>query len=220
MLGGDRRFWPSSLNLQPSSRGPVRRADALGTASAIMRPVLTLLFVCLVVAALAWGIVSFNLLVRDRNRVGQAWSDVDVQLRRRHDLIPQLVEVVKRYSSYERALLENLAELRARGMRERSPAALAAVESSLARGVERVIAIAEAYPDLRASGNFLDLQRSLADTENQIQHARRYYNGAVNNLNTRIESFPDLIVARLFRFRPAEYFELDDPAIAVVPEVA
>lgn len=180
---------------------------------------LALLFICLVVVALAWGIVGFNLLVRDRNRVGQAWSDVDVQLTRRHDLIPQLVEVVKSYSSYERALLENLAELRARGIAERSPAALGAVESSLARGIECVIAIAEAYPDLKASGNFLDLQRNLADTENQIQFARRYYNGAVNNLNTRIESFPDLIVARLFGFRPAEYFELEDPAIATAPRV-
>jgi LemA protein len=182
--------------------------------------VLVLIVLSLVFAAVAWGIVSFNRLVRDRNRVGQAWSDVDVQLTRRHDLIPQLVEVVKRYSSYERALLENLAELRARGMTERSPAALGAVESSLARGVERVIAVAEASPDLKASGNFLDLQRNLADTENQIQFARRYYNGAVNNLNTRIESFPDVIVARLFGFRLAEYFELDDPGNAATPRVA
>jgi len=164
--------------------------------------------VTVVLAAIlvGWGIVSYNLLVRDRNRVAQSWSDVDVQLTRRHDLVPRLVELVQQYAKYERALLENVSTLRTRGAAEVSPGARGPLEGSLGTGMHRLIAVAEAYPELKASGNFLDLQGKLADTENQIQYARRYYNGAVNNLNTRIESFPDLIVARMFAFRPAEYF--------------
>jgi len=171
------------------------------------------------VAMLIWGTVTYNLLVRDRNRVAQAWSDVDVQLGRRHDLIPQLVEVVKHYASYERTLLEHLAQLRARGVAETSPQALGPLESTLGERVQQLIAVAEAYPDLKASENFLDLQRNLADTEDQLQYARRYYNGAVNNLNTRIERFPDLLVAQVFGFHPAEYFELEQPSMSRPPGV-
>jgi len=162
-----------------------------------------------VLAALVWGVVAFNLLVRDRHRVAQAWSDVDVQLKRRHDLIPQLVEVVKRHAGFEQSVLENVTALRNRGVAEASPARLGKVETELSVVVQRLIALAEAYPDLKASESFLNLQSNLTDTENQIQFARRYYNGAVNNLNTRIETFPDLIPARLFAFRPAEYFEFE-----------
>lgn len=176
----------------------------------------------LIAAALliTWGVVGYNLLVRDRNRVAQAWSDVDVQLTRRHDLVPQLVKLVQHYAAYERALLENVATLRARGAGEPSPGARGELEGSLGSGMHRLIAIAESYPELKASENFLDLQKKLADTENQIQYARRYYNGAVNNLNTRIETFPDLVIARLFAFRRAEYFELEEPGMAQAPNVA
>lgn len=173
----------------------------------------------LLAAALLWGVTSFNLLVRDRHRVAQAWSDVDVQLTRRHDLVPKLVEVVKRHASFEQALLSSVAELRSRGVAEQSPQVLGPVEAALTEGVHRLIALAEAYPDLKASEGFLDLQRNLTDTENQIQHARRYYNGAVNNLNTRIDTFPDLVVARLFRFSRAEYFELPEPGAGAPPAV-
>ena len=169
----------------------------------------TILLLVLAGAAILWSIVSYNLLVRDRNRVEQSWSDVGVQLARRHDLIPKLVEAVKQHAGYERSVLENVANLRARGMAETSRAALGHVEGALGAGLQRLVAIAEAYPELRASASFVELLRNLSDTENQIQFARRYYNGAVNNLNTRIATFPDLIPARLFRFAPAEYFEFE-----------
>ena len=170
----------------------------------------TIVVVSVVLAALLlWGIFAYNLLVRDRNRVAQSWSDVGVQLARRHDLVPKLVEVVKQHAGYERSVLENVATLRARGMRETSPRALGAVEGRLGTGLQRLIAIAEAYPDLKASVSFVELMKNLTDAENQIQFARRYYNGAVNNLNTRIATFPDVIPARLFGFAPAEYFEFE-----------
>jgi LemA protein len=180
----------------------------------------TLVLVIAGAVVIGWGVVGYNLLVRDRNRVAQAWSDVDVQLTRRHDLVPQLVKLVQHYAAYERALLENVATLRARGAEEPSPGARGALENSLGSGMHRLIAIAESNPELKASENFLDLQQRLAETENQIQYARRYYNGAVNNLNTRIESFPDLLIARLFVFRQAEYFELEEPGMAQAPAVA
>jgi len=180
--------------------------------------VIALLIVLL--AVLLWGVVVFNLLVRDRNRVAQGWSDVDVQLKRRHDLVPRLVEVVKGYAGYERALLSSLAELRARGLAETHPGARGAVETNVGQGVRQLIALVESYPDLKASGNFLDLHHQLADTENQIQFARRYYNGAVNLYNTRIQRFPDLAVANAFGFKAAELFELDDARQAAAPGIS
>ena len=183
-----------------------------------------LVAIVLVVVVLLWAIVSFNLLVRDRNRVAQGWSDVDVQLLRRHELIPRLVEMVKGYAGYERALLQSVTELRtqgaAQGLAHASPNARGATERSLGEGVTRLIAQVEAYPDLKASGNFLDLQKQLADTENQIQFARRYYNGAVNLYNNRRQRFPDLLIANAFAFKPGEFFDLDDPEQAKAPAVA
>jgi LemA protein len=175
----------------------------------------TAAIVVLVVGALLiWGIASYNLLVRDRARVAQSWSDVGVQLARRHDLIPKLVEVVKQHAGYERTVFENVAALRERGMREKTPKAVSAVEGELGLELERLIALAEAYPDLKASASFVTLMKNLTDAENQIQLARRYYNGAVNNLNTRIATFPDLIPARLFGFTASEYFEFHPGAAA------
>jgi LemA protein len=179
---------------------------------------MTLLIVPL--ALLIWAVLVYNLLIRDRNRVAQGWSDVDVQLKRRHDLIPRLVDVVKGYAGYERALLSSLAELRTRGLAETHPAARGAVETGVSQGVQKLVALVESYPDLKASGNFLDLQKQLADTENQIQFARRYYNGAVNLYNNRIQRFPDLLVANGFGFKEAELFDLDDAKEAVAPGVS
>ena len=167
----------------------------------------TTVLVLIAVGALVWGIASYNLLVRDHHRVAQAWSDVGVQLARRRDLVPKLVEVVKSHAGYERAVLEEVTALRAQGMHESSPAALGAIEGRLGTGLQRLLAIAEAYPELKASASYLELMRNLTEVEEQVQFARRYYNGTVNNLNTRVASFPDLFVARLLRFRPAEYFE-------------
>ena len=180
---------------------------------------IALLPALLILALLLWGIAIYNLLVRDRNRVAQAWSDVDVQLTRRHELIPRLVEVVKGYAGYERALLTSLAELRAQSATGTSPAPRAEIERSVTTGVNRLVALVEGYPDLKASENFADLHARLVDTENQIQFARRYYNGAVNLFNNRIQRFPDLMVARTFGFQPAEFFDLDEPAAAAAPSV-
>ena len=173
----------------------------------------------LVVAAVVWTAVVFNLLIRDRNRVAQAWSDVDVQLMRRHDLIPRLVEMVKGYAGYERALLTHLAELRGQATHADSAGQRSEVEKSVSSGVTRLVALAEAYPDLKASENFRDLQTKLVETENQLQFARRYYNGAVNLFNNRIQKFPDLLIANGFGFKPAEFFDLEDPKAAAAPAV-
>src|SRR5882672_9486859 len=171
------------------------------------------------VSPLVWIVLGYNRLVHDRNRVAQAWSDVDVQLIRRHDLVPRLVEITKSYAGYERALLESLAELRARGAGEAAPGPRGAVESSLGKGLQRLVAVVENYPDLKASQNFLELQRELANTEDQIQFARRYYNGAVSAFNTRIDRFPDLLIAHLCRFSHAELFELEQVQAAFAPSV-
>ena len=171
-------------------------------------------------AVVVWAVIAFNLLIRDRNRVAQSWSDVDVQLLRRHDLVPRLVELVKGSSGYEKALQTSLAGLRTEGERQASPAARGDLEKSVATGVTRLSALVEGYPDLKASENFLDLQKQLADTENQIQYARRYYNGAVNLYNNRRQRFPDLLIANSLGFKAAEFFQLDDDAKAAAPAVA
>ena len=157
----------------------------------------------------AWTIVVYNLLVRDRARVAAAWSDVSIQLVRRHDLIPKLVEVARQHAGFERGVLERVAHARSQAQNVSGPADSRAPETSIGLGLQKLIAVAEAYPALKASQSFLDLQHQLSEVEDQIQYARRYYNGAVNNLNTRLDTFPDLIIARLFGYRPAEYFELD-----------
>lgn len=180
---------------------------------------MSMTIVLLVVTAVAlYGIVIYNRLVRDRNHVKAGWSDIDVQLQRRHDLIPNLVDAVKAYADYERATLQAVTELRSQSQQVSSPAARARIEQQLRVGVDRLLAVAEDYPDLKANRNFLDLQRDLSDTEDKLQYARRFYNGAVRAFNTRLESFPDLLVARVMRFEQAEFFDADDDA-AAVPEV-
>ena len=172
----------------------------------------------ILLALLLWVAIAFNLLIRDRNRVAQAWADVDVQLTRRSDLIPRLVEIVRGYSGYERAVLGNIAELRAQAAGA-SPAARTEVERTMGGGLARMVALAESYPDLKASNNFRDLQAKLVDTENQIQYARRYYNGAVNLFNSRMQKFPDLVIANSFGFKAAEFFDAEEKATAA-PAVA
>jgi LemA protein len=161
-------------------------------------------------AIAVWGIVIFNRLVRDKNRVLAAWSDIDVQLKRRHDLIPKLVDAVKQYAAFEKATLEGVTALRTRAEQVQDPGELGKLESAISNDVRRLIAVAEQYPDLKANLSFLDLQRNITDAEDHIQLSRRYYNGSVRNLNTRIDSFPDMIVARLFRFKPRKLFEMED----------
>jgi len=158
-------------------------------------------------ALLAWAIYAYNRLIRDRNRVSTAWSDIDVQLRRRHDLVPNLVKTVQAYAAYEKSLLSSVTALRERARTAEQIDGKGELESELAKGVNRLIALAEAYPDLKANQSFLELQGQLAEVEDHLQYARRYYNGSVRNLNTRIESFPDLFIARIFNFHQAKFFQ-------------
>ena len=136
------------------------------------------------------GIFIYNSLIRSRNRVNTAWSDIDVQLQRRYDLVPQLVKAVDQYAKYERATLEAVTQLRSEAMQQADVRARGKVEEELSAGLERLIALAENYPDLKANENFLNLQNELVETENYLQFARRYYNGSVRDYNTLIESVP------------------------------
>jgi LemA protein len=157
----------------------------------------------------AWGVYLYNRLVTASNHVKAGWSDIGVQLKRRHDLIPKLVSAVRAYADFEQSTLNAVTELRARSEQSASPKTIGDIEAKLGAGIGRLLAIAENYPDLKASENFLDLQQSLSGVEDHIQLARRYYNGAVRHHNTLIQSFPDLLVARLFHFRDEEYFDAD-----------
>ncbi len=165
------------------------------------------------------GAILYNRLIRDRNRVDGAWSDIDVQLQRRHDLIPQLVKAVDQYADYERATIEAVTALRAEAMSMTSVAKLGETEEQLNQGLMRLIALAENYPDLKANENFLKLQRELVETEDYLQFARRYYNGAVRVLNTRVETVPDNLIAGWFGFAQREYFQKSSDAAAAVPLV-
>jgi LemA protein len=160
-----------------------------------------------VLAVLAWAVVVFNRLVRLRNLVRAGWADIDVQLLRRHDLVPMLVEAVRGYASHEKATLDSVTALRGQAMQTQSPAQLAGIEQALEQGLGRLLLLREAYPDLKASGNFVQLQRDLVEVEDHLQYARRFYNGAVRALNDAVQKFPDLLVARGFGFREAEFFE-------------
>ena len=175
--------------------------------------------VLLLLALLALAVVAlllFNRLVRLRNQVRTAWADIDVQLQRRHDLVPQLVAAVKGYAGHEHALLAAVTELRARAMATPEPARLGAIEGSLQSALGKLVLLAEAYPDLKASGNFLQLQRDLVDVEDHLQFARRFYNGAVRDYNDATQRFPDLLLANAFRFEPSAFFETDDGTRAAV----
>ena len=168
---------------------------------------------------LACGIAAlllFNRLVRLRNQVRTAWADIDVQLQRRHDLVPQLVAAVRGYAGHEHALLEAVTELRAQALQESEPSRLGAIEGSLQSGLGKLVLLAEAYPELKASGNFLQLQGDLVDVEDHLQYARRFYNGAVRDFNTATERFPDVLVARAAGFAPAGFFATDEATRAPV----
>ena len=175
----------------------------------------------LVVAAVglllaAWLVMAYNRLVRLRNQVRTAWADVDVQLIRRHDLVPALVSAVKAYAGHEQAVMATVTELRGQAMAAMAPARLGELESALEQGIGRLLALQEAYPDLKASGNFAQLQRDLVQVEEQLQYARRFYNGAVRDLNDTVQRVPDLLVARLFGFGNAEFFQAEDGGRAAV----
>lgn len=164
----------------------------------------------IVLSLVVGSVFLFNRLVKDRNRVRSAWSDIDVQLTRRHDLVPRLVAAVQAYAGHERATLEAVTELRAQSVASNRLADKAGLEDRLQTGVHKLLLLAEAYPDLKANQNFIELQNELVELEDHLQYARRFYNGSVRVLNTRIETVPDMIVAQLFRFRPADFFAAEN----------
>ncbi len=168
-------------------------------------------------AVLFWAIFAFNRLVHLRNQVRTAWADIDVQLKRRHDLVPQLVAAVKGYAGHERGVLTAVTELRAQAIALTSPARLGEVESSLEQALTQLFALKEAYPDLKANENFLQLQRDLVEVEDQLQYSRRFYNGAVRDLNTAIQRFPGILIARAAGVTENEFFSAQDDERTVVP---
>ncbi|WP_377290604.1 LemA family protein [Rhizobium sp. SG2393] len=174
----------------------------------------------LAVAAL-YLIIVYNGLVKARQMKEEAWSGIDVQLKRRADLIPNLIETVKGYAAHEKTVLEEVVSLRNRAQAAPSGdvAGRAAIEGALSQALGRIVALAEAYPDLKANQNFAELQRSLETIEGEIQMSRRYYNGAARDLNVRVESFPSNLVAGPFGFTKAPYFEITDTADRAVPSV-
>jgi LemA protein len=166
-----------------------------------------------------WAVVSYNRLVLMVNRAKEAWADIDVQLKRRYDLIPNLVNTVKGYATHESQAFEKVTQARAAAMGAGTLEAKGQAETTLAGALKSVFAIAEAYPDLKANQNFLALQTELSDTENKIQAARRFYNTNVRDLNTSIEVFPGNLIAGMFKFVKMEFFQLDNEAAREPVEV-
>ena len=179
----------------------------------------TTIVLIVIVLLVVFFIAIYNKLIRLKNLVEEGWSGIEVQLKRRANLIPNLIETVKGYMGHERELLTKITDLRAQSMSAREVGEKGRLEGLLSRSLANVFAVAEGYPDLKANQNFLDLQNQLSDIEEQIQLARRYYNGTVRNMNIKVESFPSNIVAGMFSFTKAEFFEIEDEADRAVPEV-
>lgn len=183
--------------------------------------IVLIIIVVIVVILLLWAVGMYNGLVRLRNLVQEAWRQIDVELNRRHDLIPNLVESVKGYAAHERGVFDEVARARAAAAAPGSgPAEQAQQENQLTQALGRLFAVAEAYPVLRASENFQQLQAELTNTEDRIAAGRRFYNANVRSLNTKVESFPSNIVANMFHFERAEYFEVEDPQVRQAPTVS
>ena len=177
-------------------------------------PISWIILIVVVVVAL-WLVMAYNGLVSRRNQVKEAWSDIDVQLKRRYDLIPNLIETVKGYAAHEKETLDNVIKARNSAMQVHdksgaTPEEMAASESALAGALKSVFALSEAYPDLKANTNFLKLQDELSDTENKIQAARRFYNGNVRDYNTAIQQFPTNMIANTFGFGVEKFFEIEN----------
>jgi len=175
-------------------------------------------FIVTVFAILAWAAWTFNRLVKMRNQVKEAWAGIDVQLQRRYDLVPGLVATVKGYTSHESSVLDRVTRLR--GNPKMALPERADEESGLSRSIGKLFALAEDYPDLKASEGFQQLHRSLVEIEDHLQFARRYYNGSVRDNNNRVEGFPSMIIARLFRFTLAPFFEIELAGQRTVPEIS
>ena len=178
----------------------------------------TIIFL-VVAVVIVWVVFIYNLFVRDKNLIKEAWSGIDVQLKRRHNLVPNLVESVRGYSKYEKNLFEDITRKRSEAVKVESIKEKAPAESDLSGMLKSLFVVAENYPDLKASQNFLDLQNQLVEIEDQLQYARRYYNGAVRNYNIRVESFPSNIIARIFDYKQDNFFEISLATERVTPEV-
>lgn len=172
---------------------------------------MNILYIVLGVVAvvLVWAVAMYNRFVTLTNRVKEAWSDIDVQFKRRYDLIPNLVETVKGYASHEAGTLEKVTEMRTRAMNATAPADKADAENMLSGALKSLFAVSENYPNLKANENFVELQRELTDTENKIQAARRFFNSTVQDLNTSLQVFPSNIIGSTFGFKPRDFFQLD-----------
>ncbi len=163
----------------------------------------------IIAVAAIWGVAIYNGLIRLKNRVDEAWSDIDVQLKRRYDLIPNLVNTVKGYASHEKEVFEKVTEARTKAMGAQSTGDKAQAENTLSQTLKSLFAVAEAYPDLKANQNFLELQRELTDTEDKVQASRRFYNGNVRDFNTKIQVFPNNVFAGMLGFSAREFFEAE-----------
>ena len=181
--------------------------------------VIWIIVIVVVLGGILYTILLYNKLVRNKNMVEEGWSGIEVQLKRRSNLIPNLIETVKGYMAHESGLLSEIVKLRSRSKETRKVREKSRIESALSRSLGSLLALAEAYPDLKASQNFLDLQDDLSQIESEIQMARRYYNGTVRNLNISIESFPSNLIAERFNFEKADFFEIEDAAEREMPEV-
>ncbi len=162
---------------------------------------------------IVWGIITYNRLVSLRNRAKEAWADIDVQLKRRYDLIPNLVETVKAYASHEKELFKQVTEARANAIsaeKSGDPKKVSEAENALSGTLKSLFAVSENYPDLKASENFIEMQREIRDTEDKIQASRRFYNNNVMELNTRVEMFPAKLIASAFNFNKEDFFEIED----------
>jgi LemA protein len=177
-----------------------------------------MIYIAIIVVIVLWGVLVYNGLIALRNRSEEAWADIEVQLKRRYDLIPNLVNTVKGYATHESSAFENVTKARSMAMGAQGPTKEhAQAENMLTGALKSVFALSEAYPDLKANQNFLALQNELSDTENKIQAARRFYNGNVRDLNIKIESFPSNILAKMFNFLKKEFFDLEDDDVAQNP---
>ena len=172
--------------------------------------IVLLIVLALIAILVIWGVVTFNSVVRLRNRVDNAWSQIDVQLKRRYDLIPNLVETVKGYAAHERQTLQAVIQARNMGMNAQGPAQQAQAENMISGALKSLFALSEAYPDLKANQNFSQLQEELTGTEGRIAYARQFYNDTVQRYNTKIQTFPAVLVAGALHFTPREYFEADE----------
>jgi len=177
------------------------------------------IFFAIIILLALWIAGAYNGLVKLKNRAKEAWADIDVQLKRRYDLIPNLVEIVKGYAAHEKEVFEKVTEARSNAMKAETMKEKAQAENILSDTLKTLFAVSEAYPDLKASANFLELQRELTDTEDKIQAARRFYNGNIRDLNIKIESFPVNLIASTFGFQKMELFELVETLEREAPKI-